>query len=234
MIRLAFLFAGLAAVAAPAAAEERRYAVTDFDRVVVEGPYVVHLVTGRPTAATASGHRAALDRLSLDVTGQTLRIRRNRNQWVGSTAVQGPVTIELATRTLRGARLIGPSELTIDRLAGLRVDLAVEGSGRLNVAAIATDNLTFGLFGSGRLELAGRSGTVRADIQGSGDVAAAQLRAETLTVTSATSGNVALAAVRSATVNALGLGTISVAGRPACTVRGPGADLVRCGASAAR
>ncbi|MGQ0558925.1 MAG: head GIN domain-containing protein [Sphingosinicella sp.] len=229
MTRLLFMIAGLFTVAAPAAAAERRFAVTDFDRVVVEGPYVVRLVTGRPSAATATGPRAAVDRLSLDVTGQTLRIRRNRNQWVGATGVQGPVTIELATRTLRGARLIGPSELTIDRVAGLRVDLSVEGSGRMNVAGIAADNLTFGLFGSGRLELAGRSGTVRADIQGSGDVVAPQLRAETLTITSTTSGNVTLTAVRSATVNALGLGTISVAGRSACTVRGPGADLVRCG-----
>lgn len=234
MKRFLLTIAAMAAAATPAAAEQRRFAVTDFDRVVVEGPYVVRLVTGRPSAATASGHRGALDRLALDVTGQTLRIRRNRNQWVGSSGVQGPVMIELATRTLRSARLIGPSELTIDRVAGLRVDLSVEGSGRMNVAGISADNLVFGLFGSGRLELAGRSGTVRADIQGSGDVVAAELRAETLTVTSATSGNVALAAVRSATVNALGLGTITVAGRPACTVRGPGAELVRCGATTAR
>ena len=35
----------------PAAAAERRFAVTDFDRVVVEGPYQVRLATGRTTSA---------------------------------------------------------------------------------------------------------------------------------------------------------------------------------------
>lgn len=230
MTRTAILLAALFGLAAPAAAAERHYSVTDFDRVVVEGPYIVRLSVGRSSSATASGSQAALDRVIIDVSGQTLRIRRNRNVWGGNPGAQeGPLTVDLVTRNLRSARLIGPASLDVDRAAGLRVDLIVEGSGRLRAANVAADNLSLGLAGSGRLELAGSAGSLTADIQGTGDVEASHLRAENATITSTTTGTVALEVARAATVNAYGLGTIVISGRADCTLHGPNADLVRCG-----
>lgn len=229
MTRTLLALAALILAAAPAAAAERRYSVTDFERVVVEGPYIVRLTVGRSSSASASGSQAALDRVSIDVSGQTLRIRRNRTSWVGTPGAQeGPLTIELATRILRSARLIGPASLDIDRAAGLRVDLIVEGSGRLRAANVAADNLSIGLAGSGRLEIAGTAETLSADIQGTGDVDASRLRAENATITAGTTGEVALQVVRAATISAYGLGNVVIAGRADCTVRGPSADLVRC------
>jgi hypothetical protein len=232
MDRLLAAVAGLAALAAaaPAGAVDRRLPVTDFDRIVVEGPYIVRLRVGGPTTATVSGSQAALDRVSLDVSGNMLRIRRNRNYWGGNPGAQeSPVTIELGTRTLRSARLLGPARLEIDRIEGLRIDLAVQGSGRLVVGSVAADNLSVGMAGSGQIELAGRAESLTADIQGSGDLDAAGLSVENATVQAATSGTIALEATETATVTALGLGTIEITGQPACTLRGPSADLVRCG-----
>ena len=227
LIALALLLA--AAAAAPAAAAERRYAVSDFDRIVVEGPYIVRLSVGRATSAAASGSQAALDRASIDVTGQTLRIRRNRSSWGGNPGAQeGPLTIDVVTRNLRSARLIGPANLDIDRAAGLRVDLIVEGSGRLRAANVAADNLSLGLAGSGRLEVAGTAEVLNADIQGTGDVDASRLRAENATIIAGTTGEVALQVSRAATVTASGLGNVDISGGADCTIRGPSADLVRC------
>ena len=151
MNRLLIALAGLATVAAasPAAAVDRRFAVPDFDRVEVEGPYIVRLRVGGPSTATASGSQASLDRVTID--------------------------------------------------------------------------------GSGRIELAGAAETLTADIQGSGDLAAQGLRVENANIQATTSGTIALAAIRSATVTALGLGTVEISGDPACTLRGPNSDLVRCG-----
>ena len=107
MTRLPLASSCLASLAAPASAETRRIAVADFDRVIVEGPYVVHLVTGRPSAASAQGTRDALDRVTIDVQGQMLRIRRNRNSWGGAPGADaGTVTVELATR----APALGPAD----------------------------------------------------------------------------------------------------------------------------
>ncbi|HEV2865470.1 MAG TPA: head GIN domain-containing protein [Allosphingosinicella sp.] len=229
MTRTILAFAALLA-AFPAAAAERRYPVTDFDRVVVEGPYIVRLTAGPSSSAVARGTQAALDRAVIDVSGQTLRIRRNRSYWGGNPGAQeGPLVIELATRTLRSARLIGPARLEADRVQGLRVDLIVEGSGDLRATNVRADNLSLGLAGAGRLQVSGTAETLVADIQGTGEVEASSLRAENASITTTTTGNVAVAASETATVTALGLGQVTILGRPACTVRGPNADLVRCG-----
>ena len=229
MTRLLLAFA-LVAAATPVTAAERRYSVTDFDRIEVEGPFIVRLTTGRSSSAVANGSQASLDRATVDVTGTTLRIRRNRANWTGNAGAQTtPLTIDVVTRNLRSARLVGPASLEIQNVEGLRVNLTVEGSGRLRASNVAADNLSIGLAGSGRLELSGTAETLTADIQGTGDVDAAQLRAENATITTTTSGTIALEVSLAANVTALGLGTVEIVGRPACTVRGPNSDLVRCG-----
>lgn len=232
MTRLFLALTALAVtVSAPVGAADRRYSVTDFDRVQIEGPYVVRLTTGSASSAVASGPQAGLDRVQIDVSGRTLRVRRNRSYWGGNPGAQeGPLTIRLTTRTLRAARLIGPSSLDVEGLEGLRVDLSVEGSGRLTATEVAADNLFIGLAGSGTIALSGTSETLTADIQGTGDVDAAGLVVDTAAITTTTTGTISATVERAVTVTALGLGTVDILGSPACTVRGPNADLVECGA----
>ena len=225
-------FALLLLTAAPAHADDRRYSVGDFDRVIIEGPYVVHLVTGRPSAASAQGRRDALDRLSLDVQGQMLRIRRNRNAWSGTPGADlGTVTIELATRSVRSARLIGPARLDLEGARGLNLELSVEGGGNLRAAGVDADRLSLALLGSGRLDVAGAARVVNGNFQGTGDVAAAGLTAGQATIATTTSGAIALTVNGAATINANGFGNVRILGRPACTIAGVGADQVRCGGS---
>jgi len=228
----------LAAVllATPALAAERRYSVTDFERIEVDGPYVVRLTTGRPSSAVATGPQAGINRLSVEVSGQTLRIRRDRTNWSGtaSGAQQGTIEIAVTTRRLRSARLIGPGRLDIDRIEGLRVDLGVEGSGELHVPAVATDNLFLRLLGSGRINVAGRTRTLNGAFDGAGNVEAGALAAQDIIVATTSFGTVALNAARTARITANGRGEVTVAGRPACTLLGPSADQVRCGGSQQR
>lgn len=229
MIRIVPALLGFAALAAPAVAADRHYSVSDFDRVIVEGPYAVRLVVGGPSSALATGAADALDRVTVDVQGQTLRIRRNRSAWGGAPGADtGPVTIRLATRNLRSARLIGPAVLDVENVRGLNVEFAVAGSGRIRAANVAADNLSLGLLGSGGLEIAGTAKAVRGDFQGTGNVEAARLIAQSATINTNTVGTVALTVNGPATVNANGLGDVTILGRPACTVTGPGATQVRC------
>lgn len=230
MIRIIAASLCLAALAAPAAAADRRYSVTDFERVIIEGPYTVRLVVGAPSAAVATGSQQALDRLTVDVQSQTLRIRRNRQAWGGRPGADyGAVTIALSTRNLRSARLIGPAALEVVGARGLNVEFVVEGSGRLRATNVAADNLALGLLGSGTLELAGAARALRADFQGTGNVEGARLVvSQSATVTTTTAGTVALNVVGPIELHANGLGAVSVSGRPVCTIDGPGADLVAC------
>ena len=178
------------AAAVPAGAAERTYSITDFDRVQVDGPYRVILTAGRSSAARAEGSTEALDHVSVDVQGGTLRVRRNRSAWGGYPASGiGPVTVTLTTRDLRNAAVVGSGSLDVDRAKGLRVDLSVSGSGRLTVASVEADNLIVGLLGGGRITLAGRAKQLKATVQGSGDLAAAGLSADDAQIASDTAGN---------------------------------------------
>ena len=230
-----FAFAAVAALAltsVPAMAADRSYSVTDFDRIIVEGPYIVRVAVGRSTTARATGSQAALERLDIDVTGQTLRIRRNRSADRSGEAVQaGPVTVTLTSRQLRSALLIGQGSLDVERADGLNVELAVQGNGRLRATAVEADNLTLGLQGSGRIELAGTAKNLRATVDGSGDLDGSQLRADEARIVTNSLGRVAFAVSREANVSALGLGDVVITGRSTCNVTGPGAGQVSCGSN---
>jgi hypothetical protein len=230
MLRALLALIALVAAAGGAAAADRRYAVADFERVIVEGPYSVRLAVGRPSSAVASGSQQALEAVTVEVQGTTLRIRRNRSAWGGypGRPVE-PATITLTTRILRSAQVIGSGTLEVQGARGLRLDLAVEGSGRLSASALDADNLALGLRGSGTLELQGTAETLTAVIQGSGSLNGAGLSVETATISAATTGDIGLAARRAATVTANGLGRVVIGGEAACTLRGPGAAEVRCG-----
>lgn len=227
LFALALLAAGAAARAA-----DHNYSVTDFDRVIVEGPYAVRLVVGAPSSAVATGSRDALDRLTVDVQGQTLRIRRNSSAWGGASGADaGPVTVTLATRNLRSARIVGAGQLDVTGARGLNVEFVLQGSGRLRATGVAADNLALGLLGSGRLEIAGTARALHADIQGNGDVEASHLVALNAALSTATGGTVAVTVNGPASVTANGLGDVTILGAAVCTVQGLGADRVRCSGS---
>jgi hypothetical protein len=216
--------------AAPAHAADRRFAVPDFDRVIVEGPYAVTLAVGQPSSALARGSAQALEALSVEVQGTTLRIRRNRHAW-GATPGQAspPATIVLTTRNLRSAQVNGTGSLDVSGARGLKLDLAVQGSGQLRGTALQVDNLIISLRGSGGLKLQGAAKVLTADIQGSGSLEGAALQTDTATLIAATSGTIGFAARTAVKVTANGLGEVAITGRPACTVTGPAASQVRCG-----
>ena len=223
----------LLAAAWPAQAAERPYPVSDFDRLVVEGPYRVHLIVGRATTARANGTRDGLDRVSIETSGTTLRIRPQRNLWGANAGTDpGPVTIELTTRTLRSARLLGPATLDVEGAGGrLSVELTVQGSGTLRATRIAADALALGLLGAGSLQLSGTAKTLTGQFQGTGSVEAAGLAADAATITSNTAGSVALQVNGRAEITAYGLGAVTISGRPACVLSGSGTAQVSCGAS---
>jgi hypothetical protein len=215
----------------PAVAEDRRVMVTDFDRVEVNGPYRIDLSVGRPSGVIASGSRAALDRVSIEVQGRTLRIRPNKSAWGGypGEASAGILRIVATTQELRAASVLGAGSLGVDRARGLRIDLTVSGSGRLGIAAIDADQLVLNLNGSGKIELGGKAKQLRAFVSGTGDLDAAGLRADNADLVTDTAGSVAFTAVRTAKVRANGTGDVAIAGNAACTITGPADYLVRCG-----
>jgi hypothetical protein len=222
------------AAASPAAAAERAYSVTDFDRVQIDGAYEVTLATGGSSHARAIGDGMALNRVSIDVQGRTLRVRPSASGWGGYPGdASAPVRIVLSTRDVRAATLIGSGSLAIDRVRGLRVELAVSGSGSMSIGAADADTMIVGLLGSGSIAAGGRAKQLRVTVQGTGDFDGRGLTGDDAQVVANTSGTIAVGAARTAKINAIGRGAVEILGPATCTLSGPAAAFVKCGRYAA-
>jgi hypothetical protein len=218
--------------AAPAAAAERRYSVTDFDRVQIDGPFQVSLKTGGSNSAKASGGSAAIERVAIDVQGRTLRIRQNRSAWGGYPGeAAGPLRIELTTHDLRGASVGGSGSLSIDKASAMRFDVGLAGSGQIALGSIQADMLVVGLSGSGTIKLAGKAKSLKAAVQGAGSLEAGALGVDDAQINAQTAGRVEVGVRRAATVVNAGQGDTRILGTPSCNVKQLGSGQVFCGNS---
>ena len=97
-----------ASLSAPAAAADRNFTVTGFEKIRVDGPFRVKLTTGVAPFAKASGSPTAINAVSVEVQGQTLVVRRNPSGWGGYPGeAPGPVEISVGTHDLTNAWVNG-------------------------------------------------------------------------------------------------------------------------------
>lgn len=215
------------AAAAPADAATRNFGVSGFDRVRVDGPFKVRLVTGVAPFAIASGSGTALDAVTIDVQGSTLVVRNNRSSWGGYPGeAKGPVEISIGTHELNAAWVNGSGSLAIDRIRGLSFDLSVEGAGSASVGSVAVDQLKISIAGTGTASLAGVAPKLTAIVRGISTLDAAALVARDATIGAQGPATVKVTVTGTAKVDAQGAAVVDLAGRPACTVKAVGSATI--------
>ncbi len=215
------------AFAAPLAAAERNYSVTDFTRIRVEGPFAVTLATNVSPFARASGSLRALDRVSLRVEGRTLIIRTDRFAWGGAADEDaGPVTIAVGTHDLEQASLNGPGSVAIDRVRGLDFSLNAFGSGAVSIAEVATDRLHIFAQGSGSTRVSGVTKRLDAAIDGPGLIDASGLAAKDASLSAFGPASVRAKITNSVKLMASGTATIAIEGGAACERKVAGSAVV--------
>lgn len=223
---LAFACAALA-LCAPAAAAQRSFTVTGFDRIRVDGPFRVRLTTGVAPFARAVGSSAALNGVSVEVQGQTLIVRKNPGSWGGYPGESpGPVEVAIGTHELSTAWLNGAGSLAIDKVKGQSFELSVQGPGSIAVGKLTVDRLKAGLSGTGSAVLGGTAAIVSAVVRGTASLDASGLTAKDATLGAEGVAVVKLTATNTAKVDTQGTATVELAGHPACTVRALGSAVV--------
>lgn len=223
-----FAFA-LCALSLPAAAgaADRNYTITGFDRIRVDGPYRVQMVTGVAPFARATGTPAALDAIEVGVQGRTLIIRKSQSSWGGDPARNpGPVLIKVGTHELTTAWVNGAGSLDIDKVRGMEFDLSLIGAGAVSVAGVDVDKLDASVKGSGSARLAGKASRALANISGTGLFDASALAVKDVDAGAEGAAVMKLNASNSAKINALGTATVEMTGRADCTVKTSGSSLV--------
>lgn len=215
---------------APAFAAERGVTVTDFDRLRVDGGFIVEVRSGAAAAARIIGSQAAIEATSVSVQGRQLTIRRNRASWGGYPGQTPPAaTVRVTVPGLSAVWVSGPAKVSVDRMKGLRLAASLEGPGSLAIGNVTADRMDIGAVGAGTVSLGGTVANLTAILRGAGTLDAAKLMVADLKLTSETAGNVTVGVRRAANVTMTGTGSVVVLGSPACTVRNIGSGTVACG-----
>ena len=217
----------LAFAAAPAGAATRNFGVSGFDRIRVDGPYKVKVITGVPASAIATGPARALDGVAIDVQGRTLVVRNARQSWGGYPGeASGPVEISIGTHDLSTVWLNGSGSVVINKVKGLSFDLSVQGSGSAAIDAVDVDQFKVGISGSGSVRLAGKAPKLTAIVRGMSTLDAPGLSSKDAVLGAEGPANIRMTVTGSAKIDAQGTAAIELAGEPSCTVRATGSATV--------
>jgi hypothetical protein len=224
-----FLIAAAAAalLASPTGAATRNFGITSFDKIRVDGPFRVTLSTGVAPFARASGSAAAIDRVAIDVEGNTLVVHNNLSSWGGYPGKDPePVAITLGTHDLTSAWLNGSGLLSIDRVKGLSFGLSVQGSGASEIGQVDVDLLNVNIGGTANAKLAGQAARMTAIVRGISSLDAARLSAKDATIGAVGTATIDASVSNAVTVDASGPATVRFSGRPSCTLRVSGSASV--------
>ncbi|RYD54261.1 MAG: hypothetical protein EOP60_08105 [Sphingomonadales bacterium] len=219
-MRLAALTSLLLLTSAAAPDVERRYMVTSFERVRVNGPFEIEIITGT-NSASAKGMADAIERLSLRVSGNTLVINSGTPAW-GRRAQDAPeaLRIRIAAPVLKGLSASGGAQIRVAEMRAARVDLALEGSSAIDVAGIRADELHAAHNGTGTLKLAGSAVTARVRGTLAGTVDASAFMANDAILLWESRAPLTIGVRYTAQITASGLGPVTILGKPFCSIRG--------------
>jgi hypothetical protein len=214
-------------LAAPAAAATRNFGVESFTKIRVEGPYKVSVTTGVAPFARASGSATGLDRVEIDVRGDTLVIDTNPSAWGGYPGENpGPVEVSVGTHDLNSAALTGAGSMVINRVVGLSFSLSLQGSGAAQIDNVSADQIEVNVAGTATAKLRGHTMKLTALVRGLSSLDAANLAAPDTHITADGSATIDANATDAARVDAWGPATIRLTGHPSCTIKATGSTSV--------
>jgi hypothetical protein len=215
------------AVATPGAAANRNFGITGFEKVKIEGPFNVSLTTGVAPFARASGSPQALDRVAIEVRGNTLVVHSNislSDSYSGKDS--GPIEVSLGTHDLSAAWLNGSGGLSIDKVKGLSFDLSVQGSGAADISTVNVDQLNVSVVGTASATLGGRAAKMTSIVRGISSLDAVNLATKDATIGTEGAATVKANVSNSVTVDGSGPIKVELDGHPACTLRVSGSASV--------
>ncbi len=222
------LLAALFFSAAPAAAAERNFGVSGFDRVRVDGDYKVTLTVGIAPFAKATGSMRALDPVDVVVEGRTLIVRAKKSaSWGGYPGESaGPVEVLIGTHELTAAFVNGAGSLAINQVRGMKFEASAQGAGSIAIDRVEVDQFQLGLAGAASARLAGTALKLIAVVRGTSALDGEGLIVKDAVIGAQGPAIVKLAATGTAKVDALGVAAVTLTGKPSCIVTTKGSASV--------
>lgn len=175
--------------------------VSEFDRVMVAGPFDVTIEVAPEAKIVFEGGDDAVEHVLLSV--------KNGALWIHDTGSRSSmVHVRVTTPNLRSASLAG--------------------SGDVRISGVETDAFALSVAGSGDIVASGNANTLTVKIAGSGSVDASALKTQSTDVHIAGSGDARVQATKTVKGGVTGSGDVEVSGGAKCSVRVSGSGDVSC------
>jgi hypothetical protein len=177
--------------------------------VVLETSGDLTIAKGEP-ALVIHAPEAALERLTSDVSGDTLRLGTTP----GPSIVLGDVRYELTLPELEMIEVDGSGDVTAAVSAVGALRLSIDGSGDVVWTGLDSELAEISVAGSGDVEVDGTTGALTIELDGSGNIDAGDLEAREATVAIAGSGDVDVAVLDTLAAEISGSGRVTYSGDP--------------------
>ncbi|MGQ2940870.1 MAG: GIN domain-containing protein [Blastomonas fulva] len=221
-----------------AEAAERRFTLSGFDKVRIEGDVAVEISSDAAPFALASGDPRALEALSLKVQGGTLYIRRARRNAPVEARKRAALPdtlplVRLSARSVQSLTVLGHGSARIDRLAGARPSATMDGNGSVEIGSVSADAIAINVNGNGSLKVGGTAARARAVMLGEGLIEGGGLTLGALEFIGEGPVRARLTVNGPARIAVKGDADIQIGGKPDCTVRQTGTNAIICGGGVA-
>ena len=212
-------------IAGTGSGDARSFAASGFTRVNLAGSDDVDVRVGPAFSVRAEGDSDMLDRLKVQLDGDTLKVSRRSGSFFSS----GKAKLFVTMPALSGASIAGSGDMAVDRAQGETLKASIAGSGSIRFAQVDVGRADFSIAGSGDIGVAGSARALGVSIAGSGNVDGKDLTANEAEVKIAGSGNVTAKVKGPARVRAMGSGDVDLGPDARCDTKDMGSGDVRCG-----
>lgn len=187
--------------------------VEAFTGISSEGSWNVEITEGTPGTVTLKGDENLLPYIETTVKNGVLSIKSKGEVNLRSNS---KITVEVTMNQINSLKLSGSGG--INGKGGFtsdgNTDIAVSGSGNLNLDFDTFKDLTVQVSGSGNIRLNGNTRSMHAHVSGSGNIDCRDTRANDLTAMVSGSGNIKVHADKSINAVISGSGDIFYTGNP--------------------
>ena len=188
-------------------AEDRTYAVAEFDRIYFSGAGTVRLIQDGQSTVSAHGRKHTLDQLIVETSDGTLFIEsRDRGS--------DDLILNLSIRDLRELVSNGRSMVLADSLNVGDLTLAGTGAGSFRVLDLEADELQVSGSGGAEFSLSGQVNRHVIDLEGSGDYRAENLISKSVEASISGVANVSLSVVELLDIHVSGAAHVRYIGSP--------------------
>lgn len=189
--------------------------VPAFTAVGLGGSMRVILRQGSPQKVEVEGDAEDLAHLETTVSGNRLNINTKRENGMNWYRFKSNVTVYVTAPAIKGLAVSGSGTIrAADPIRTDKLDLAVSGSGGIELSTVTATSINSSLSGSGSIEAAGVAPDHDIRISGSGGVRAPKLQSKTCSVSISGSGGCRVQASEVLDARIVGSGDVYVTGNP--------------------